>query len=45
MSQTYLPHLATPIERTITGTATADAGVEQSWRGLPGHPFADEGDE
>ncbi|GAA3622908.1 hypothetical protein GCM10022419_130760 [Nonomuraea rosea] len=39
MSQT-MPRQAAPVERTITGAAPAHAGVEQSWIGTPGYPFA-----
>jgi hypothetical protein len=40
MSQSYLPRQAAPVERTITGTTPAAGGVEQSWVGTPGYPFA-----
>jgi hypothetical protein len=46
MSQTYMPRLAIPVERTLTGTATVlTAGVEQSLDFVTHtFPFADEGD-
>jgi hypothetical protein len=46
MSQTYMPRLAAPVERTIPGAAAVlTAGVEQSLDFLnPFMPFADEGD-
>ncbi|MEV0151645.1 MULTISPECIES: hypothetical protein [unclassified Nonomuraea] len=46
MSQTYMPRLAAPVERTITGAAAIQtAGVDQSSIWAPSIPFADEGDE
>jgi hypothetical protein len=46
MSQTYLPRLAAPVERTIPGAAATPAsGLEQSIGPGPLRPFADEGDE
>ncbi|MEV0151646.1 MULTISPECIES: hypothetical protein [unclassified Nonomuraea] len=47
MSQTYMPRLAAPVERTITGAAAVPtAGVDQSRHIMAGDiPFADEGDE
>jgi len=46
MSKTYMPRLAAPVERTITGAAaTPTAGVDQSGSWGPPIPFADEGDE
>ncbi|MFC5823242.1 hypothetical protein [Nonomuraea insulae] len=45
MPQTCLPRLTAPVERTTTGTATTDVGVDQSFGWPPGAPFADEGDE
>ncbi|MEZ7129063.1 hypothetical protein ACBR40_27345 [Nonomuraea sp. AD125B] len=46
MSQTHLPRLAVPVERTITGGPSAEqAGIEQSWLRNHENPFADEGDE
>ncbi|MFC3983407.1 hypothetical protein [Streptosporangium jomthongense] len=46
MAQTCIPHLAAPVERTITGAAaTQTAGVDQSEVGSFRYPFADDGDE
>jgi len=46
MSQTFMPRLAAPVERTITGAPASDAtGATPSvWSGNM-VPFADEGDE
>jgi hypothetical protein len=46
MSQTYMPRLAIPVERTLTGTAaTPTEGLDQSITLRLSNPFADEGDE
>jgi hypothetical protein len=46
MSQTYMPRLAAPVERTIPGSAaTPTTGLDQSVIVEPVFPFADEGDE
>ncbi|MFC3983408.1 hypothetical protein [Streptosporangium jomthongense] len=47
MSESFIPRLAAPVERTITGGPPAEqAGVEQAATGRTSHyPFADEGDE
>jgi hypothetical protein len=45
MSQTYMPRLAIPVERTNPGAAaTPTEGLDQSFGWPPGAPFADEGD-
>ncbi|MER6950565.1 hypothetical protein ABT294_41765 [Nonomuraea sp. NPDC000554] len=47
MSQTFMPRLAAPVERTITGAPASDAaGATPSFTGAwNGVAFADEGDE
>jgi hypothetical protein len=45
MSQTYMPRLAAPVERTIPGAAVADAGAVTPSMNTFRVPFADEGDE
>ncbi|MER6950564.1 hypothetical protein ABT294_41760 [Nonomuraea sp. NPDC000554] len=47
MSQTFMPRLTAPVERTVTGAAaTQTAGLDQSiYYPGAGVPFADEGDE
>ncbi|MFC3983410.1 hypothetical protein [Streptosporangium jomthongense] len=46
MSESFIPRLAAPVERTITGAAaTQTAGVDQSGRWSVVRPFADEGEE
>jgi hypothetical protein len=39
-NKTTMPCLAAPVERTITGAPASATGVEQSWVGTPGYPFA-----
>ncbi|MFI0425072.1 hypothetical protein [Spongiactinospora sp. 9N601] len=46
MTETFIPHLTAPIQRTVTSApATGTASVEQANYGTHWVPFAGDGDE